>query len=80
MPPRQEENTNTDPEALQAEPQSPFTEILVRAPEMSEIRPPTPLGARLGETPGRAECHRWAQSRSTVPTLGGAGCFTLCLP
>ncbi|KAM4766601.1 uncharacterized protein ACIQIH_013883 [Cyanocitta cristata] len=33
-------------------------EILARVPEMAELRPPTPLCAELGETPGRAECHR----------------------
>ncbi|XP_064245009.1 uncharacterized protein LOC135280730 isoform X2 [Passer domesticus] len=50
-------------------------EMLVRAPELPELRPPSPRCETGGE-PSAIGGH----GASSVPRPGSAGCFTLCLP
>ncbi|KAM7102395.1 uncharacterized protein J5F26_007416 isoform 1-T1 [Ciconia maguari] len=68
--------------ALQEDPQSPLSEILVRAPEKPEIHPPSPLCPDLSETRRSAECHRRVhmESQRLSPAVGGASYFRRCLP
>ncbi|KAM6125256.1 uncharacterized protein FYN12_006835 isoform 2-T3 [Phoenicopterus ruber ruber] len=75
MPPRSRS-------ALQEDPQSPFTEILVRAPEKPEIRLPSPLCPDLSEIRGSAECHQRVhmESQRLSSAVGGASYFRHCLP
>ncbi|XP_037250415.1 uncharacterized protein LOC119151095 isoform X3 [Falco rusticolus] len=62
--------------ALQEDPQSPFAEILVRAPEKPEIHPPSPLCPDLSETRGSAECH-WRAHVAVPAPVPSSGRYRL---